>query len=343
MRFPWVNVALLGLLVIQLVTGFLGLVNGSEAWHWVLALHDAVGYAVLLLLGLKALIIIDVLNRRPRLNLSRVAFLVLGGLLVLILGTGLVWPLVGYASIAGYSLLTIHTLLAFALVVLFVWHTLARRFVFRSPSALDRRAFFRTAGMALAGVALWQFGEFAQDLARLPGSVRRFTGSFEIGSHSGRFPVVSWLLDAPAPVNVDTWKLIIDGEVERPLALTYAHVADIATDSIVETIDCTGGWYSTQRWQGVQVDRLLAMVLPKASAQSITVEAVSGYSRRLALNDARNCLLALSVAGQVLDHGHGFPLRLVAPGQRGFNWVKWITRIHVNDTDSFWQTPVPLQ
>jgi len=30
-----------------------------------------------------------------------------------------------------------------------------------------------------------------------------------------------------------------------------------------------------------------------------------------------------------ISHEHGYPLRLVAPGRRGFEWVKWITRVEV--------------
>ncbi len=40
-------------------------------------------------------------------------------------------------------------------------------------------------------------------------------------------------------------------------------------------------------------------------------------------------LLATHIDEDPLSYEHGFPLRLVAPGRRGFEWVKWITRIEV--------------
>ena len=45
--------------------------------------------------------------------------------------------------------------------------------------------------------------------------------------------------------------------------------------------------------------------------------------------EARATLLATQVGHELLTDGHGAPLRLVAPGRRGFQWVKWVTEIEV--------------
>lgn len=42
-------------------------------------------------------------------------------------------------------------------------------------------------------------------------------------------------------------------------------------------------------------------------------------------------LLATSVDGERLSHGHGYPLRLVAPGRRGFQWVKWVEEVRLRE------------
>src|SRR5260221_619709 len=47
------------------------------------------------------------------------------------------------------------------------------------------------------------------------------------------------------------------------------------------------------------------------------------------LEEARAALLATHAGEEPLSYEHGFPLRLVAPGHRGFEWVKWITRVEV--------------
>ena len=93
----------------------------------------------------------------------------------------------------------------------------------------------------------------------------------------------------------------------------------------------------------MNLGRLLARAGVGADAASFTVVSVSGYARRFPLEAAPNFILATHVAGQRLDHGHGYPLRLVAPEYRGFNWVKWVARVEVNTTSELLQPPVPLQ
>src|SRR5436190_1751686 len=37
------------------------------------------------------------------------------------------------------------------------------------------------------------------------------------------------------------------------------------------------------------------------------------------------------LAVEPLNHGHGAPARLIAPRRRGFQWVKWVTRVELAD------------
>jgi DMSO/TMAO reductase YedYZ molybdopterin-dependent catalytic subunit len=131
-------------------------------------------------------------------------------------------------------------------------------------------------------------------------------------------------LDFHPPIDGRTWRLSVAGEVERPFTLTYEEVLSLAGGHTDGLIDCTGGWYSTQSWEGVGVAGLLERAGVKPGAQSVSFETDR-------------------VGGQTLDHGHGFPLRLVAPNYRGFNWVKWITRVQVHATPQWLQPPVPLR
>ena len=56
---------------------------------------------------------------------------------------------------------------------------------------------------------------------------------------------------------------------------------------------------------------------------------ITGYNHTYPLQEARNILLATHVGGEVLAPRHGYPLRAVVPGRRGWFWVKWLARIDV--------------
>jgi len=42
-------------------------------------------------------------------------------------------------------------------------------------------------------------------------------------------------------------------------------------------------------------------------------------------------LLATGVGDEPLAHEHGAPVRLVAPGRRGFQWVKWVVELQLDE------------
>jgi DMSO/TMAO reductase YedYZ molybdopterin-dependent catalytic subunit len=87
------------------------------------------------------------------------------------------------------------------------------------------------------------------------------------------------------------------------------------------------------------VDRILEM---DDAVRSFVVVSATGYGRRFPIADADSMLLATRAGERPLSVGHGFPARLVAPGRRGFWWVKWIERIETSGTPWWWQSPFPL-
>lgn len=343
MRYPWANTLLLILLAVLLVTGMGGLLNGSARLWPVLWLHSAASYGVLALLGWKAAIIVHSFRRRSRVTATRFMFVVLAVLLLLTLATGYWWTNAGAAYAGGRSILTWHGLLALAVAALLVWHTLARRWVWRVRQSRDRRAWLRLAAVGVVGMAFEWLIEPAKTALILPGARRRFTGSYERGSFTGAFPPTIWLFDNPQPVDIARWRLRVDGLVERPTTLHYDQLLQLSVQPLAALIDCTGGWYSTQAWHGVPLAHLLDMVGVDSTARSVVVRSVTGYERAFDLPTARTFLLATHVAGQPLAHGHGAPLRLVAPGHRGFEWIKWVAAIEVRSTPYLAQPPIPLQ
>ncbi len=102
-----------------------------------------------------------------------------------------------------------------------------------------------------------------------------------------------------------------------------------AGDTLEATLDCTGGFYSTQLWRGIRIGRLLDYAALHTNAHYVSFISVTSYRWSLPLEEAHTALLATHLNEEPLSHEHGFPLRLVAPGRRGFEWVKWITHIEV--------------
>ena len=123
-------------------------------------------------------------------------------------------------------------------------------------------------------------------------------------------------------------RLAVAGRVRRPLAVTAAELD--RGDTLTATLDCTGGFFSTQHWRGVSLGRLLDEAGVEPGARHVRVISRTGYRWSFGLGDARALLLATHVGGEALSHGHGAPCRLVAPGRRGFQWVKWVERVEVH-------------
>ena len=70
---------------------------------------------------------------------------------------------------------------------------------------------------------------------------------------------------------------------------------------------------------------------PGAGApRSHAVVSVTGHRIVLPMADLETAVLATHVGDEPLSPGHGFPVRLVVPGRRGYHWVKWVQRIEVS-------------
>jgi molybdopterin-dependent oxidoreductase-like protein protein len=342
MRIPWANLAVLALLLGELLTGLAGLLGAGDPFRIAFWLHAVGAYALVVVLFAKAAVVVDVVRRRPGWTAERVQLAVLGALLLAVLATGLVWISAGPYQLGSLSVINLHAFLALALVALLTTHVVERRWIARMPAARDRRAFLRFAGALAVGAVAWRIERPLERLLGLPGARRRFTGSYENGSFSAAYPEVSWINDDPAPIERDSWRLVVDGAVERRLELGHGELGRLGRTGREAVIDCTGGWYAHQRWEGVPLAALLDAAGVERGAHSVSVESVTGYARRFSLDHARGLLLATDVAGAPLSHGHGFPLRLVVPDRRGFDWVKWIVRIRVLRGSYLLQPPLPL-
>lgn len=185
------------------------------------------------------------------------------------------------------------------------------------------------------------------------------TPLFYVRSH---FPV-------PA-LNPESWRLTVEGEVERPLALGMAELQSLPRHRHVALLECAGnrrtefepcppgvqwrdGAVSTAEWEGVRLADVLALAAPRASTLEVVLEGadhgvVAGldqpipFARSLSLERALHpdTLLADRMNGSPLSPDHGAPIRALVPGAYGMDSVKWLVRVQLLDRpfDGHFQT-----
>ena len=307
------------------VTGVTSWAVGTGWARWVTVVHALAGLSLLALTPakLKGSVRTGLKRRRATRWLSMLLGLLVSATVVLgvLHATGL-WHGAGY-----WTALWTHVLLAALLVPLVIWHIVSRPGRPRVTD-LDRRA------LAGGGVALTAAAAAYGIQQLVVGDNRRFTGSHEIASFNpSEMPTTMWLNDRSPRVPASGWDLIIAGE---PVTLEALHTR---ATPLQADLDCTGGWWSRQSWDAVPLTELM----PNLDTPTLEVTSLTGYSRRFPARDAANLYLAVGYGGEPLRRGHGAPVRLVAPGRRGFWWVKWVHRIDPVDRPWWLQLPFPLE
>lgn len=155
-----------------------------------------------------------------------------------------------------------------------------------------------------------------------------------------------------------TWRLHIEGMVERPLALSLDDLQrDFESSEVTATLQCAGnrraglievrhipgqpwgaGAISTAAWRGVRLGDVLGAAGLSDGAAHIAFEGPdvaeearppqafgASVDRCKAL--APETLLAWEMNGVALPRVHGGPVRVVVPGYIGARSVKWVERI----------------
>jgi DMSO/TMAO reductase YedYZ molybdopterin-dependent catalytic subunit len=338
----WTNLALFVLLGLAFTTGWIAFFYSTAPSRASLIVHAVSGYAIVALTPWKAVIAAHGIRRRRP---GWWASLVFTGLVIASVLAGIMHSTGLLLSVGSFSAMEIHVGAALAAIPFLVWHVIARRIPMRAVD-FSRRSLLRAGTLAASAGLAYGAGEVAVRLLSLPGSTRRFTGSYEYGSlQPAQLPVTQWLFDSVPSIDQATWRLTVRaGSAVREW--TYAELLAF-DDRVQATLDCTGGFYSTQDWSGVWLSKLLTPhpdPPPKGGREtSVYVRSLTGYDRRFAIEEAGRLLIATRLGGMPLDAGHGFPVRIVAPDRRGYWWVKWVTSITMDELPAWWQLPFPPQ
>ena len=149
------------------------------------------------------------------------------------------------------------------------------------------------------------------------------------------------------------WKLIVDGLVEQPLALTIDDILEYPAQTHMATIECGGNPFAFKVadlignavWTGVPVRTILEHAGLLDNAASVVFTALDGYSNRISLDDIYqrdNIMLAYGMNGETLPPEQGYPIRLTFPGIAGSNWVQWVTHVEVTSKEQTSLLPYAL-
>jgi DMSO/TMAO reductase YedYZ molybdopterin-dependent catalytic subunit len=185
-------------------------------------------------------------------------------------------------------------------------------------------------GLGGATLVGWWAAEALNRWRSEPEAPRRSTGSRRAGLFAGtRFPVTHNLVARESQVDPAIWRLELEGGRAGHLRFSFEELRDLPQGEMTATIDCTLGWYATQKWDGIWLKDLLKVGDAPDQAFAVRFESVTGYAQILPWEEALGVLLATHVDGETLNHSHGFPLRVVAPLRRGWFWVKWLAKIEV--------------
>jgi len=144
-------------------------------------------------------------------------------------------------------------------------------------------------------------------------------------------------------IDLKSWTLVIDGEVEKLLKLSWDEIAKLPKTESVSDFHCVEGWSVLNcKWEGVQFKHIADLVKPKENAKFVSFECADGYTTSLSLKEllANNAILAHKIDGKNLEEGLGAPLRLVVSNKYAYKNAMWITRIKFTSTKEpgYWES-----
>jgi hypothetical protein len=132
----------------------------------------------------------------------------------------------------------------------------------------------------------------------------------------------------PAAISAE-WRLQVQGP--RPYELGLADVEALAVHQARLPINCVEGWSVGATWRGLSLLEVVQRAGGTADSrvQLLSLEP-EGYNHSFVEGPQLSAaLLATHLNGQRLDVDHGFPLRLIAPNRAGVLNTKWLGQIEV--------------
>lgn len=175
------------------------------------------------------------------------------------------------------------------------------------------------------------------------------------------FHVLTIMANPLPAIDPKQWQLSVEGEVERPLTLTYDQLRALPARSVVAVLECAGnsrnaaspplprsflgnGYVGNAEWKGAPLRLVLDQAGVKPGALEVVLEGADRGRPPYATTEVQfakslpiektfhpDTLLVYEMNGVPLPREHGGPVRAIVPGWYGTYHVKWLTRLAVVD------------
>jgi DMSO/TMAO reductase YedYZ molybdopterin-dependent catalytic subunit len=138
--------------------------------------------------------------------------------------------------------------------------------------------------------------------------------------------------------NFRDYRLIVDGLVARPLALSLEDLRQRPSRTQITKHDCVEGWTSIGKWKGARLSAILREAGLRPEAKYLVFHCFDTltqtpegdhYYESIDRHDAfhEQTILAYEMNGQTLPVKHGAPIRLRLERQLGYKMAKYVRRI----------------
>ncbi len=148
--------------------------------------------------------------------------------------------------------------------------------------------------------------------------------------------ILRWGIDHPGitstnpQLTLETYTLVIDGEVENPVKLSWNDFMKLPKTVSISDFHCVEGWSVLDcKWEGVRIRDIEKLVKPKDVAKAVTFECADSYTTSLFREElyGDDVLLAYKLNGEALKEGYGFPVRLVVPSKYAYKSALWVVHL----------------
>lgn len=140
--------------------------------------------------------------------------------------------------------------------------------------------------------------------------------------------------DAMVADKFASYRLKVDGMVDRPLSLSLAQLASMPARRQITRHDCVEGWSAIGQWQGPLLGTVMKAANMRRTARYVVFTCADLYNgapyyESIDMIDTFHpqTILALKMNGAPLEVQHGAPVRLRVERQLGYKHAKYVTGI----------------